>query len=50
MPRAQNYIEEPHVPDGHPVPWRSDTLLPGFEAVTLRFADDYDLFVAYRLT
>jgi alpha-beta hydrolase superfamily lysophospholipase len=24
------------------VPWRPDTLLPGFDAVTLRFPDDYD--------
>jgi alpha-beta hydrolase superfamily lysophospholipase len=30
------------LPDGQSVPWRPDTLLSGFEAVTLRFPDDYD--------
>lgn len=30
------------MPDGQPVPWSPDSLLPGFEAVTLRFPDDYD--------
>ena len=30
------------MPHGQPVPWSPDKLLPGFEAVTLRFPDDYD--------
>ena len=35
-------IEVPKLPDGQSTPWSPDTLLLGFDAVTLRFPDDYD--------